>query len=480
LFFSLLSIYLFIRNNNLLSAIAFGLAVSSKWSAIYVLPILFFWGWAMFIFLFDSWLIVILASFLFFLVNYVILLVDNLFLVTVSYKAIPLYRTASSVNLLLVLSSSFLLFDVFGSFYLPFWLLASLVFVVVCLFLTYLFWSVSLVESGLEWRDWQSYPLVAGLLVFEFAVVLLLTVAFFSEQPRWFDERSFACLFGAVFTSVLWSPIGVKTLPYILLGFILYYLIVSYAKDLRAFIYPFLIISALNSLFAVLQKFGLQFIYETGRCDGMMFLSSHMAFYQALAVPICYMLNPWFAIIPLIGLVLSGSVFPLLVSILVMSWLLVKTKKNIFGLPFMGIYALFGIYFLLISKELIHKLLLRSAVWIKSFDFTLFGHGFGTFNINLPISGSSLTTYTIYGTVMHSMGILGFIALVYFISDKIFRYLKSEKYLALNCVFASFTTMTLCGLSQSFLDFPRLAFSSISVVAFLTLLLMKGELNGKT
>jgi len=41
LFFSLLSIYLFIRNNNLLSAIAFGLAISSKWSAIYVLPILF-------------------------------------------------------------------------------------------------------------------------------------------------------------------------------------------------------------------------------------------------------------------------------------------------------------------------------------------------------------------------------------------------------------------------------------------------------
>ncbi len=145
--------------------------IAKMWP-VYVLPILFFWGWAMFIFLFDSWLIVILASFLFFLVNYVILLVDNLFLVTVSYKAIPLYRTASSVNLLLVLSSSFLLFDVFGSFYLPFWLLASLVFVVVCLFLTYLFWSVSLVESGLEWRDWQSYPLVAGLLVFEFAVVL--------------------------------------------------------------------------------------------------------------------------------------------------------------------------------------------------------------------------------------------------------------------------------------------------------------------
>lgn len=41
LFFSLLSIYLFLKNKNLGSAIAFGLALSSKWSAIWSLPILF-------------------------------------------------------------------------------------------------------------------------------------------------------------------------------------------------------------------------------------------------------------------------------------------------------------------------------------------------------------------------------------------------------------------------------------------------------
>lgn len=41
LFFSLLSIYLFIKNKNLSSAIAFGLALASKWSAIWCLPILF-------------------------------------------------------------------------------------------------------------------------------------------------------------------------------------------------------------------------------------------------------------------------------------------------------------------------------------------------------------------------------------------------------------------------------------------------------
>ncbi len=41
LFFSLLTIYLFLRNKNFLSAVAFGLAIASKWSAIWVTPILF-------------------------------------------------------------------------------------------------------------------------------------------------------------------------------------------------------------------------------------------------------------------------------------------------------------------------------------------------------------------------------------------------------------------------------------------------------
>ncbi|MEK7168743.1 MAG: glycosyltransferase family 39 protein [Patescibacteria group bacterium] len=41
LFFSLLSILLFIKNKNILSFVSFGLALASKWSAIYTLPILF-------------------------------------------------------------------------------------------------------------------------------------------------------------------------------------------------------------------------------------------------------------------------------------------------------------------------------------------------------------------------------------------------------------------------------------------------------
>ena len=41
LFFSLLSVYLFIKDKNFLSALFFGLAISSKWSGIYTFPIIF-------------------------------------------------------------------------------------------------------------------------------------------------------------------------------------------------------------------------------------------------------------------------------------------------------------------------------------------------------------------------------------------------------------------------------------------------------
>ncbi len=41
LFFSLLSIYLFIKNKEYFSAISLGMAIASKWSAVYVIPILF-------------------------------------------------------------------------------------------------------------------------------------------------------------------------------------------------------------------------------------------------------------------------------------------------------------------------------------------------------------------------------------------------------------------------------------------------------
>ena len=41
LFFSLLAIYFFLRNKDFLSSVSFGLAISSKWSALWVVPILF-------------------------------------------------------------------------------------------------------------------------------------------------------------------------------------------------------------------------------------------------------------------------------------------------------------------------------------------------------------------------------------------------------------------------------------------------------
>ena len=106
--------------------------------------------------------------------------------------------------------------------------------------------------------------------------------------------------------SVFWHPKTVKIFPNIMLGFLLYYLVAMYTREYQKNSLRVLIVSALNTIFAILQSFGIHWFYKpSGRIDGLMCISSHLGMYQALAVPICYWLNPWFVIIPIIGLLLS-------------------------------------------------------------------------------------------------------------------------------------------------------------------------------
>ncbi len=71
LFFSLLSIYFFVKQKDLLSALSFGLAVSSKWSAIWVVPILgILWIWRSNKFKLSTFLYLLLLPFTIYLSTY--------------------------------------------------------------------------------------------------------------------------------------------------------------------------------------------------------------------------------------------------------------------------------------------------------------------------------------------------------------------------------------------------------------------------
>ncbi len=315
------------------------------------------------------------------------------------------------------------------------------------------------------------------LLFFELAVVILLVVATLSNQHRGFKDKPISLLFILVLLNLMLHPIGIKVFPFVLLGFLLYYLIVCYIKDVRTIAYPMLIVSALNTVFAVMQALGIYLVYNTIRCDGAMFISNHMALYQAISIPMVYMLSPWLVLIPIIGLLLSSSIVPLVASLIGMMFLL--RRNNLLSIPMLGIYGGLGLYLIYLYKGLIYKLSIRSQVWLQSIDFSFFGHKLGSFSSAIPTIGNSTTTYSIYLTIYYYLGIVGIITLSYFFIDRIIRYRKSKVSKPFECLFASVVILALCGLSQSFLDFPRLAFTSIVMLAGLSAFLMKGEVaNG--
>lgn len=139
-----------------------------------LLPILWTIGFGMFSALLPvNWLNYLLLSISFGLVLYVIFLSENVFLVAIGYKTVPLYRAAYTVSLILTLLTSFFVFNSLFSFKLPFFgnMLATLV--LGLLIFWYQYWSVAieLPDDGKEKGRWP-YIIVPVLLLTEFAGIL--------------------------------------------------------------------------------------------------------------------------------------------------------------------------------------------------------------------------------------------------------------------------------------------------------------------
>jgi hypothetical protein len=139
-----------------------------------ILPVGFFVGFALFTALLPQSFIVILFLSLFFgLVIYVMFLVGNVFLVSIGGRMPPLYRSAYTVGFMLLLVTSFFLFNSLFSFRFVYWLNSLLVFVVSTFIFLYLFYSVTieLVDDGADKPMWY-YVLVPSFLISQLALVL--------------------------------------------------------------------------------------------------------------------------------------------------------------------------------------------------------------------------------------------------------------------------------------------------------------------
>jgi len=101
---------------------------------------------------------------------YISLLTENVFIITIKYKTVPLYRAASVTGFLLSLLIGFSIFNsIFSLKYSP-WVNGVLVFMGSLFIFYHLFWSTAIAET--ENKNFPVYALVASLLVAELAVAV--------------------------------------------------------------------------------------------------------------------------------------------------------------------------------------------------------------------------------------------------------------------------------------------------------------------
>jgi len=139
-----------------------------------VMPTAFFVGFSLFaILLPQSFLLTLMYSLFFGVICYVMFLVENVFLVAIGFRTPPLYRAAYTVGLILLLLTSFFLFNSLFSFKLAYWLNMLFIFVISMIIFLYIYFSVTieLANDGKDKNIWY-YILVPSLLVSEVALVL--------------------------------------------------------------------------------------------------------------------------------------------------------------------------------------------------------------------------------------------------------------------------------------------------------------------
>lgn len=138
-----------------------------------LLPVFFFVGFGLFgAFLPYNWLSTLIMSIFFGLILYTLFLVENVFLVAIGFKTVPLYRAAYTVSLIILLLSSFFMFDSLYSFRLAYYWNGLWVLIASWLIFLYQFWAISieLPDDGKN-KNRRAYVLLPALLIAQLSMV---------------------------------------------------------------------------------------------------------------------------------------------------------------------------------------------------------------------------------------------------------------------------------------------------------------------
>lgn len=139
-----------------------------------LLPTSFFVGFGLFTaFLPYSVGLTVILSVFYGIILYMIFLVENVFLVAIGFKTVPLYRAAYTVSLIILLLSSFFMFDSLFSFRLGYWWNGGWTLIIAAVIFLYQFWAIAidLPDDGSS-KQMKAYIVVPSVLMAELAIVL--------------------------------------------------------------------------------------------------------------------------------------------------------------------------------------------------------------------------------------------------------------------------------------------------------------------
>lgn len=109
------------------------------------MPTLFFVGFGLFTSILPlNFFGQLLLGIFFGVICYLMFLIENVFLVAIGYRTVPLYRAAYTTNLIILLVTAFFLFDSLYSFKLNYWLNTLLVFFIGAAVFAYQFFCISI------------------------------------------------------------------------------------------------------------------------------------------------------------------------------------------------------------------------------------------------------------------------------------------------------------------------------------------------
>jgi hypothetical protein len=319
--------------------------------------------------------------------------------------------------------------------------------------------------------------------IFMYGVVLLVILSLFDIPKRLFGDDFIKWLLLICVLNVWAHPLSIKIFPTVFLGFLLYYLVsvMANVKNLRYFFMVIAFVSFINTAFAILQFFHIPFLlFKEGEIIGLMAYKTQLGIYQALALPVCFALNPWLCIIPAIGLLLANSATALVAGVAGMIYLLWKKGLKIQSMPLWQVFFILSAIYLYGHFE---KMEIRFEAWKYAFmsgcQHWFKGNGIGLFQYSTYLSGTNhpmsnfTDPYSIYLEVFNNIGIFGLIAFLLFMGSK-FINVKRET-LEVLALYTSCLVLAILGIGYSFMDYPRLAGTAIVLFGLLTAV-KKGDL----